>query len=51
VLTLLQDTHVARDQVRREHEKQFPALRQRFGLLTSGEREVMAQHVQGHLTK
>jgi FixJ family two-component response regulator len=40
-----------RDRVRREHEKELSELRERFGLLTSREREVMAEVVKGRLNK
>ena len=42
---------LASDRARLEHEKELVALRERFGLLTSREREVLAQVVKGRLNK
>src|SRR5438874_11816009 len=42
---------LARDRARRENEKSLGALRARFEALTSREREVMIQVVQGRLSK
>jgi FixJ family two-component response regulator len=42
---------LASDRARLEHEKELAALRERFGLLTSREREVLAQVVKGRLNK
>jgi FixJ family two-component response regulator len=50
---LLDAIHLAleRDRLRRESERQSAALRARFELLTSREREVMGHVVKGHLNK
>jgi len=42
---------LARDRARREHEIGLGVLRERFELLTSRERDVMAEVVKGHMNK
>jgi FixJ family two-component response regulator len=42
---------LARDRARREHETELGVLRERFDLLTSRERDVMAEVVKGHMNK
>jgi FixJ family two-component response regulator len=42
---------LARDRARREHEIELGVLRERFELLTSRERDVMAEVVKGHMNK